>query len=285
MNILACPDCKTNNSKLLTKNTSWSETELFFTVNYGLRICNSCELLYAAPLEPQTLKGIEAYLTQSYNTHRVDDYCETINRIWGAGLKGLLRRRLRIYKTWLSREGRIPETLRILKSQNCQTVLDVGCSFGDFVVSAIDAGFDAYGIEPNVKLVDAISRVHQGRVFHGLFPSQIGPLPAYDAIVFLGVFYSLPPSVLRPVFDSCFRLLTAGGRLIVFDYDSANRSNLECLPTMQGPLTLSLIGAEFMRRVAADFRFARYEKIVSKGHPFYCYHVLEKSAANFTVSS
>jgi len=276
MKMPTCPYCASESCNFLTKNIPWPETEKYFSVNYGIHECDSCGLLFADPLDQEVFKGIEAYLTNSYNTHRVLDYRKTISSIWGDGFRLKIRRRLRHYKIRFSKQSKISETLRILKSRNYKTILDVGCSFGSFVVSAIDAGFDAYGIEPNAELVETIGRIEPDRVSCGLFPNEIGPLSAYDAIVFHGVYYSLPPSSLRKIFASCFSLLNAGGSLIVFDFDSANRDIADCLPTVQGALTLSLVGAKFMEKAANDFGFSRYEHVITKSQPYYCFHILTK---------
>lgn len=272
----ACPYCDSASCTLLVKNLPYPEHEKYFAVNYGMHVCNSCDLLFAAPLDQDTLKGREAYLTNAYNTHRVTDYRKTIGSIWGAGFKYALRRRMRHYKNKFSWESKVGETLRIIKSRNYRTVLDVGCSFGGFVVAAIDAGFDTYGIEPNAQLVEAIDKIEKNRVFQGLFPDETGPLAAYDVIVFHGILYSLPPAALRQTFASSLRLLNSGGSLIVFDLDSANRNNPDCSTSIQGALTLSLVGTKFMQRVAKDFGFSRYEHIMTKSQPYYCFHILVK---------
>jgi SAM-dependent methyltransferase len=155
-------------------------------------------------------------------------------------------------------------------------MLDVGCSFGEFVALALDSGFDAYGVEPNKEIVDAVEMIQPGRVFQGCFPEQCGPLQRYSCIIFQGVVYSIPPRSLRNLFSSAFRMLEANGVLIVFDHDSSNRHKQESRCTVQSALTLTLVGEIFMHGIAKDMCFSAYRNVNSISEPNCCFHIFRK---------
>jgi len=46
-------------------------------------------------------------------------------------------------------------------------ILEVGCGYGYFLKGALDAGYDAYGIDLSPTAVEKAARQYPGRVFHG----------------------------------------------------------------------------------------------------------------------
>jgi SAM-dependent methyltransferase len=273
-----CPYCGSRKSSLIAKNLPWPEVTSYFSVDYSMYECGVCDLVYASPLDARTLAGIESYLVHSYNTHRVDNLKAAVKLIWGGDFKTNVRRKLRPYKHKLfsTRGGKNSESLQLLREYGCKTVLDVGCSFGEFVALAFDSGFDAFGVEPNKKVVDAVENIQPGRVFQGRFPEQFGPLQHYSCIIFQGVVYGIPPHLLRDLFSSAFRRLEPNGVLIVFDHDSFNRFKPESRNTLQGALTLTLVGKKFMHQIANDMCFHIYQHVRSKSEPNCCFHVFRK---------
>jgi SAM-dependent methyltransferase len=91
-------------------------------------------------------------------------------------------------------------------------LLDVGCSYGWFLVEARRAGFDARGIDPDAPAV-AHARAAGCSVTLGLFPRDLDDARPYDALTFNDVFEHLrdPAETLR----SCRAVLAPSGVLVL----------------------------------------------------------------------
>lgn len=63
-------------------------------------------------------------------------------------------------------------------------VLDVGCGYGFFLKCALDAGYDAYGIDVSPAAVTHASRLHPGRVSLGSLEDAPGLGPATFHAIF-----------------------------------------------------------------------------------------------------
>jgi len=112
----------------------------------------------------------------------------------------LARRRLDLIARTL---GRAPSAIHLL---------DVGCSNGDFVRSALRLGFDAEGVEPAPAAArtaqEAGLKVRQGLLEEAAFPEQ-----SFDAVTLFEVIEHLrePLALLR----ECWRVLRPGGVLLI----------------------------------------------------------------------
>jgi len=73
-------------------------------------------------------------------------------------------------------------------------LLDVGCSFGFFLLEAREAGFDVRGIEPDPMAFErARASLGDAVVHHGLFSEDTAPPDSADVICTLDVIEHIPP--------------------------------------------------------------------------------------------
>jgi SAM-dependent methyltransferase len=94
-----------------------------------------------------------------------------------------------------------------------QTLLDVGCAGGAFLVAARDFGFDAVGVEPSRWLADYGRRtygvdIRDGILVPGMFPEQ-----TFDVITIWDVIEHVPDPC--ALFNLISRLLKPNGYLLV----------------------------------------------------------------------
>jgi SAM-dependent methyltransferase len=91
-------------------------------------------------------------------------------------------------------------------------LLEIGCGAGIFLESAIQAGFNATGIEPYEAMARrGIKRGLNVRI--GLFPDCLGESERFDAIVFNDVFEHLPNP--KEMLATCHRHLNDKGILVI----------------------------------------------------------------------
>jgi len=117
---------------------------------YGIEECPACGLVQLVPTPtPETLNAL--YEEESY--------------FGGEGGAG--------YSQYESQEAEYLATFRedvrrIAEFVPEGRILEVGCGYGYFLQCAIDAGYDAYGIDLSPAAVKWASERHPGRVFRGL---------------------------------------------------------------------------------------------------------------------
>jgi SAM-dependent methyltransferase len=105
------------------------------------------------------------------------------------------------------------ELCRIAAFRPSGTVLDVGCGYGYFVRAALDAGYNAYGVDVAAKAVETASARLPGRVFRG----TVADVPDSAARRFDVVFVShLIEHICEPVtFVSELEARMAAGGILV----------------------------------------------------------------------
>jgi len=163
--------------------------------------------------------------------------------------------------------------MAMLQARGVRTLLDVGCSYGAFVRSAMQHGIECYGVEPNEEVVAVMRGRGIEAVSAGFFPDETGPLPRYDAVTFFQVLMYLH-DISPTFFRKCRDILNPGGSLIVFGSDPRHRGSDEIERAMRVPLVVNFTGEEFMRRAATDAGFSSYEYAACKGEPTSCFHLL-----------
>jgi 2-polyprenyl-3-methyl-5-hydroxy-6-metoxy-1,4-benzoquinol methylase len=96
------------------------------------------------------------------------------------------------------------------------TLLDVGCSFGFFLLEARRVGFDVRGIEPDPQAVE-LARASLGEdvVHHGLFSAATAGPGSADVICALDVIEHIPPEEHEPFARLVAESLTLGGIWVI----------------------------------------------------------------------
>lgn len=117
---------------------------------YGIEECPECGLVQLVPTPtPETLRAL--YEEESY--------------FGGEGDSG--------YSQYESQETEYLATFRedvrrIAEFVPQGRILEVGCGYGYFLKCALDAGYDAYGIDLSPAAVERAAQLYPGRVFQGL---------------------------------------------------------------------------------------------------------------------
>lgn len=130
----------------------------------------------------------------------------------------------------------IREALRVAPT-SCR-LLDIGCGTGVFLEAAIAAGIDGHGIDAAPEMIDvARRRLGNDRVEVQRMQDITGE-EAYDVVCSLSwtVHYCETEAELENLVNSCYRLLQAGGLLVLQvanDEVMTGSVNIECEP---GPL-------------------------------------------------
>ena len=280
-----CSYCNTPPSKPpIIQKRGWKGTDLYFVTNYALYECDNCGLIWADPLTKETVEGLRRYYAEYYNSSdRGYRPAEEAAAVWRVPFPRravtFLLKPLRAFQRWVTNEpfnfgtGRAPEALSLLRKYGVYSVLDIGAAFGSFVRYCLVMGPDAYGIEPDIKVVNAIRDCSVNRIFQGFFPEQSGPLAHYDALTILASMCYMHD--LSPMhFQTCREKLNPGGILIIFDHDGDRIRDPEMLGSSQSALTLNFKGERFMRRAAHDGGFSEYQRILCRGEPLFCFHVM-----------
>jgi 2-polyprenyl-3-methyl-5-hydroxy-6-metoxy-1,4-benzoquinol methylase len=162
---------------------------------YGIEECHGCGLVQLVPTPtPETLRAL--YEEESY---------------FGGEGSG--------YSQYESQEAEYLATFRedvrrIAEFTPTGRILEVGCGYGYFLKAALDAGYDAYGVDLSPAAVKFAEERYPGRVFRG-FVEEIPEIQAekYDVI-----FAShLIEHVTDPAafLDTAGRLLKPGGLVVM----------------------------------------------------------------------
>lgn len=121
------------------------------------------------------------------------------------------------------RHGKFLANLRRLRTlpSGRMTLLDVGCSSGAFLRSAVKLGFDAQGVEPAGRAAGAAQAAGL-KVFHGLLHEAQFPDGSFDAITLLEVIEHLQSPL--PLLQEIRRILKPGGILLIGTGNAASWS-------------------------------------------------------------
>ena len=122
---------------------------LYVKDGYPIETCPSCGLAQLNPLPPDDVLDAlygDAYYDEQDGTVGYDEYAEQEEEY---------------------RATFVEELDRVRPFAPDGTVLDVGCGYGFFLGAALDAGYDAYGVDVARTAVEAARRTYPDRVFHG----------------------------------------------------------------------------------------------------------------------
>jgi SAM-dependent methyltransferase len=120
---------------------------------------------------------------------------------------GALDRRQRVARKRLQRIASL-----LGRAPAGSTLLDVGCSRGDFVAAAADAGFTAEGVEPAPHIA-AAAREAGRNVKTGLLEEQRYADASFDCVTLFEVIEHLPAPL--PLLAEIRRILKPGGILLL----------------------------------------------------------------------
>ena len=108
------------------------------------------------------------------------------------------------------RLGKTPQEIRLL---------DVGCSRGEFVAAAMDANFQAEGVEPAPHIA-AAARARGLTIHQGLLEEQCFADGSFDALTLIEVVEHLKDP--RALLTECHRVLKPGGIVLISTGNAAS---------------------------------------------------------------
>lgn len=181
---MECPFCKIKTEYLYTINRFEEPLKIFQ--------CPICKLQMQNTFDPYKYYTKEYFEgTANYNYFDERKYYKYCEYVWNARLKTIKK-----YK---------PPPARFL---------DIGCSFGGFIKSAIKYGYDAEGIDISSYAIQECKKdpVLKNRVFHNHI-LDFNPTNKYDIITLIEVLEHLPEP--QKVFKKLYNLLNEKGLLII----------------------------------------------------------------------
>lgn len=95
--------------------------------------------------------------------------------------EGKLSRLERVYREWVMERDQLKFVRSMLPSQRGR-LLDIGCGSGTFVKLALQAGFDAYGLEQSEEAVHIGQNNAPGRIFPGMEQDLISRGEQFDVL-------------------------------------------------------------------------------------------------------
>lgn len=154
--------------------------------------CNKCGHIYQNP------RLAVKKITDSYNK-RKNFYRSIPKKANSAAFNLINNCRLKSIEKFLDMErGRI---------------LDIGCSFGAFIKTAKNTGWQAYGIEISKHMADFTKRKMQLNVFHGTLEEAKYPKGFFDVITMFDVLEHVPNP--RKTIKECNKILKNNGLLVI----------------------------------------------------------------------
>ncbi len=131
------------------------------------RRCASCGCLYMAwTLDENDMSYSKQYFFDQYKQQYGKTYLEDFNTIKVQCVRRISQMDF-IYH-------------RKLRSTTTPTILDIGCAFGPFLSAAVDAGWQAFGVDVSQEAVDYIRSTL-------LFPAACASVPDFDPVKEFGV--------------------------------------------------------------------------------------------------
>lgn len=177
--------------------TSLASTEIHLPEG-PLRRCTSCGQLISAASESRYWETMASFNAPGFNQPAPREL-ERRRRVAGRRLKTISRLL-----------GKDPADIRLV---------DIGCSRGQFVDFAAQAGFAAEGVEPAPDIA-AAARAAGLNVHTGLLEEQRYPDAAFDAASLFEVVEHLREPL--PLLQECRRILKPGGVLIISTGNAAS---------------------------------------------------------------
>lgn len=164
---MRCPVCEYPNAKI-----HYRMTDRFFHVSseeFLLYHCGSCGLMFQD--EDKIRDRLAEYYPPGY---------------WWQG-EGKISWLERTYREWVVRNDQL-RFVRAMVPGNQGRLLDIGCGSGTFVKVALQAGFDAYGLEQSQEAVQIGQSNAPGRIFQGVEQDLIRQGKQFDLLT---LFHSL----------------------------------------------------------------------------------------------
>lgn len=164
---------------------------------YDLYQCATCSLVFVSLLPTEDFLSTQVYSTESgYQAHKKSDFSKLVQDI------------------------KTKKIFKALGGGHGKTLLDVGCSSGEFLYWAQCAGFKAFGVELNPRTA-GIAQKNGFDVLIGTIDAVVYPPESFD-VIFLGdvIEHVRDP---RALVLSCKKLLKNGGMLVI------STPNLDCL--------------------------------------------------------
>lgn len=118
----------------------------------------------------------------------------------------------RIYRNWMLRHDQLKFTLAAASSSFPCRLLDIGCGAGAFVKVALEAGFDAYGLESAPEAARIATQDLPGRIFEGSEQDLVERGEKFDLITLFHCLEHIPGPF--AYLKSLRKLLRSPGRLI-----------------------------------------------------------------------
>lgn len=236
--IKACPACGNTDRTLLYQDLV---DNVFFVApgRWTLHLCAHCKSAYLDPRpnEASIGKAYGTYYTHSIGSTRLAlTQLGMLRRLQRLLANGYVNRRYGTHRLPASRLGfgflrpfpRVRQKLdvefRYLPKPNPgQKLLDIGCGNGSFLASAVEAGWDVAGIDPDPQAV-AAARQRGFDVRQGLIDSYASMSNCFDAITLSHVIEHVHEP--KEVIQAAYRLLKPGGLLYI---DTPNIASKGCV--------------------------------------------------------
>jgi SAM-dependent methyltransferase len=158
--------------------------------------CGSCDTIFQDPMP--TAESMAAYVDQEYSAGRYKDYVEA-----------------RDLKLLTFRE----RAKQIVAKSGRGRLLDVGCACGFFVEAALEAGFDAHGLEISPVAIEAAPEVVRPRLVQGDVNHLVGRAETpFDVVTAFDIIeHTFDPIAFL---ESLTPLLRPGGLLVLTTPDT-----------------------------------------------------------------
>ncbi len=164
---MRCPICENPNAQ-----ARYRMTDRFFEVStdqFWLYHCSSCDLLFQE--EDKIRDRLPEFYPSGYWWQE-------------AGRLSWLER---TYREWVVRHDQLGFVLSLFPDRQGR-LLDIGCASGTFLKLALQAGFDAFGLEQSEEAVRIAQRVAPGRILEGNEQDLIARGEKFDILT---LFHSL----------------------------------------------------------------------------------------------
>lgn len=216
-----CPICGNSDRKLLHAELT---DRVFFCApgKWSLYQCTSCGTGY---LDPRPTSDTIALAYKHYFTHNEENNNPKSNF---ANIKRNLRNGYLNYRykadiqpawiigrwialLWQRKKNQIDESVRHLpNSNNSGLLVDIGCGNGHFLNTAMELGWEAWGVDIDPKAVE-IAQKTGARILQGGFPKTGLPSEHFDIVTLSHVIEHVHDPI--AALQEAFRVLKPGGQI------------------------------------------------------------------------